>query len=282
MRSIFAMLAVAGWLCAAPLPTHGQAGGPGRRWRGAGPQPCFGIDEFATQCAAPPRTIAIRAGRLFDSNAGKLLTDQVILIQGERIMAVGAPAQMQIPQGAQIIDLHAATVLPGLIDAHTHMFNTPRPGMSREMSALIATQNTQADLRAGFTSVRDMSSHDNGYADVDIRNAIDKGLIEGPRAQVSTRGIRWGEPGSAPANPLGPAIVHNVDEARAAVRDQIEHGADWIKLFPGGAYSFAQNGTAQYVTTYPLPVLHALIDETPKLSHKTTTYVFGCDSLTNT
>jgi imidazolonepropionase-like amidohydrolase len=154
--------------------------------------------------------------------------------------------------------------------------------MSRELSALIATQNTQADLRAGFTSVRDMSSHGNGYADVDIRNAIDKGLIEGPRAQVSTRGIRWAEPGStAPANALGPAIVRNVDEARAAVRDQIEHGADWIKLFPGGAYSFAQNGTAQYVTTYPLPVLQALIDETHKLGHKTACHVFGGEGLKN-
>ncbi len=183
MRSIFAMLAVAGSLCAAPVSSYAQAGGPGTPWRGAGAQPCFGIDEFATQCAAPARTLAIRAGRLFDSNAGKLVADQIILIQGERITAVGAPAQVSIPQGAQIIDLHTATVLPGLIDAHTHMFNTPRPGMSREMSVLIATQNTQADLRAGFTSVRDMSSHDNGYADVDIRNAIDKGLIEGPRSR---------------------------------------------------------------------------------------------------
>ena len=282
MRSIFAMLAVAGSLWAAPMPTHAQAGGPGTPWRGAGPQPCFGIDEFAKQCAAPARTVAIRAGRLFDSNLGKLLTDQVIVIQGDRITAVGAAAQVLIPQGAQVIDLHTATVLPGLIDAHTHMFNTPRPGMSRELSALIAVQNIQADLRAGFTSVRDMSSHDNGYADVDIRNAIDKGLIDGPRAQVSTRGIRWAEPGAtAAANPLGPALVHNVDEARAAVRDQIEHGADWIKLFPGGAYSFEPNGTAKYVTTYPLPVLQALIDETHKLGHKTACHVFGGEGLKN-
>ena len=152
MRSTVAMLAVAGSLCAAPVVVHAQAGGPGTPWRGAGQQPCFGIDEFATQCAAPARTIAIRAGRLFDSNAGKLLADQIVLIQGERITAVGPSAQTPIPQGAQVIDLHTATVLPGLIDAHTHMFNTPRPGMSREMSALIATQNTQADLRADLRS----------------------------------------------------------------------------------------------------------------------------------
>jgi imidazolonepropionase-like amidohydrolase len=281
MRSIFAMLAVAGSLCAAPMAAHAQAGGPGTPWRGAGPQPCFGIDTAAIQCAAPARTVAIRAGRLFDSNAGKLLADQVVVIQGERITAVGPAAQTPIPQGASVLDLHTATVLPGLIDAHTHMFNEPKPGVSRELSALIAVQNTQADLRAGFTSVRDMSSHGNGYADVDIRNAIDKGLIDGPRAQVSTRGIRWAEPGSPPGKPLEYALVRNVEEARAAVRDQIEHGADWIKLFPGGAYSFEPNGTAKYVTTYPLPVLQALIDETHKLGHKTACHVFGGEGLKN-
>ncbi len=282
MRSIVAMLVAAGSLCAVGGAVHAQAGGPGAPWRGAGPQPCFGIDAFATQCAAPPRTIVIRAGRLFDSNGGRVLTDRVIVIRGDRITDIGTAEQTKVPENAQIIDLSDATVLPGLIDAHTHMFNTPRPGMSRELSTLIAVQNVQADLRAGFTSIRDMSSHDNGYADIDIREAIDKGLIDGPRAQVSTRGIRWEEPGySVPPNPLGPAIVRDVDEARAAVRDQIGHGADWIKLFPGGAYSFTQDGTAQYVTTYPLAVLQALIDETHKLGHKTACHVFGGEGLKN-
>ena len=282
MRSIVAMLVAAGSLCAVGGAVHAQAGGPGAPWRGAGPQPCFGIDAFATQCAAPPRTIVIRAGRLFDSNGGRVLTDRVIVIRGDRITDIGTAEQTKVPENAQIIDLSDATVLPGLIDAHTHMFNTPRPGMSRELSTLIAVQNVQADLRAGFTSIRDMSSHDNGYADIDIREAIDKGLIDGPRAQVSTRGIRWEEPGyRVPPNPLGPAIVRDVDEARAAVRDQIGHGADWIKLFPGGAYSFTQDGTAQYVTTYPLAVLQALIDETHKLGHKTACHVFGGEGLKN-
>ena len=166
-----------------------NVGGPGQSWRGAGPQPCFGIDGGANKCAGGPRTTAIRAGRLFDSDSGKLLDNQVVLIRGDRIIAVGPAAQVPIPAGARVIDLSRQTVLPGLIDLHTHMFNPPKPGMTREMSTLIAVQNTQADLRAGFTSVRDMSTHGNGYADVDIRNAIDKGLIEGPRAQVSTRGI---------------------------------------------------------------------------------------------
>jgi len=272
----------AGLVFAAALHAQAPAGGPGTPWRGAGAQPCFGIDNAAIQCAPQPHAVAIRAGRLFDSNAGKLLTDQIVLLQGERITEVGAASEVQIPAGVQVIDLRGATVLPGLIDAHTHMFNTPAPGVSRELSTLIAIQNTQADLRAGFTTIRDMSSHGNGYADVDVRNAIDKGLIDGPRQQVSTRGIVWGAAGATAApNPLASAVVHDVEEARAAVRDQIEHGADWIKLFPGGAYSFTSSGEAQYVTNYPLPVLQALIDETHRLGHKTACHVFGGEGQKN-
>jgi imidazolonepropionase-like amidohydrolase len=258
-----------------------QAGGPGQPWRGAGAQPCFGADGGATQCAPAPTKLAVRAGRLFDSNAGRLLSDQVVLIEGERITDVGPAAAVKIPSGVRVIDLSRATVLPGLVDAHTHMFNAPKPGMTREQSTLIAVQHTQADLRAGFTTIRDMSSHGNGYADVDIRNAIDGGLIDGPRQQVSTRGIVWGAPGSPAGEPLASAVVHDETEARAAVRDQIEHGADWIKLFPGGAYSFTPSGEAQYVTTYPLPVLRALIDETHRLGHKTACHVFGGEGLKN-
>ena len=258
-----------------------QAGGPGQPWRGAGAQPCFGADGGATQCAPPAVKLAVRAGKLFDSNSGSLLADEVVLVDGERITDVGPAAKVRIPAGVRVIDLSRATVLPGLIDAHTHMFNQPKPGMTREQSALIAVQNTQADLRAGFTTIRDMSSHGNGYADVDIRNAIDRGLIDGPRQQVSTRGIVWGAPGSPSGEPLASAVVHDEAEARAAVRDQIEHGADWIKLFPGGAYSFTPSGEARYVTTYPLPVLQALIDETHRLGHKTACHVFGGDGLKN-
>ena len=153
----------------------------------SGSAPCFGIDGGVIVCAPAARTIAVRAGRMFDSNAGRMLTNQTILLRGERITSVGPSGQIRIPADATVIDLSRETVLPGLIDAHTHMFNTPKPGTSRETSILIAIQNTQADLRAGFTTIRDMSTHGNGYADVDIRNAIDKGLIDGPRQHVLIR-----------------------------------------------------------------------------------------------
>ena len=251
-------------------------------WRGAGSTPCVLPDGGFYKCPPPPRLIAIRAGRLLDTNSGRVLPNQVILIQGDRITAVSPASSAKIPPAAEVIDLSRATVLPGLIDGHTHMFNTRGPKTTTESAILIAIQNAQADLRAGFTSARDMSSHGNGYADVDIRDAISLGRIDGPRYQVSTRGIVWSTTNSGdPADPLAGAIVHNAEEARAAVRDQIQHGADWIKLYPAGGYSFSPTGQDLYVVTYPLPVLQALIDETHGLGHKAACHVYGGEGQRN-
>ena len=277
MKLVLGILLGAAALWAQPQP-------PPAPWRGAGPTPCVGSDGGIYKCAPPPRSIAVRAGRLFDSKTSQMLAKQVVLITGDRITEVGPASQVKIPAGAEVIDFSQATVLPGLIDAHTHMFNQRKPGGTTEDYMLIAVQNVQNNLRAGFTTARDMTSHGNGYGDVAVRDAINQGRIDGPRYQVSTRGIVWSanpiDP-AVPVNPLNPIAVHTVEEARAAVREEVSHGADWIKLYPAGAYSFNAAGKDLYEVTYPLPILQALIDETHRLGKKNGCHVYGGEGQKN-
>jgi len=277
MKLVLGILLGAAALWAQPQP-------PPAPWRGAGPTPCVGSDGGIYKCAPPPRSIAVRAGRLFDSKTSQMLAKQVVLITGDRITEVGPASQVKIPAGAEVIDFSQATVLPGLIDAHTHMFNQRKPNGTTEDYMLIAVHNVQADLRAGFTAARDMTSHGNGYGDVAVRDAINQGRLDGPRYQVSTRGIVWSanpvDP-AVPLNPLNPIAVHTIEEARAAVREEIAHGADWIKLYPAGAYSFNAVGKDLYEVTYPLPVVQALIDETHRLGKKNGCHVYGGEGQKN-
>ena len=255
-----------------------------QNWRGAGATPCIGSDGGVYQCPPAPRIEIIRAGHLLDTQTGRMLPKQVIVISGDRIAETGAEGAVKVPAGAQVIDLSRTTVLPGLIDAHTHMFDTRRPGITTEEAMLIAVSNVKADLQAGFTAARDMSSHGNGYGDIAVRNEINAGRIDGPRYQVSTLGIVWGAKPADPAypdNPLASTVVRSVEDARKAVREQIAHGADWIKLFPAGAYSFTPDGKDQYEVTYPLPVVEALVGETHKLGKKAACHVYGGEGLKN-
>lgn len=236
-----------------------------------------------------PQLVAVRAGRLFNSKSGQVITRQVVLIQGERITDVGPEDQIKIPQGARVIDLSQATVLPGLIDGHSHVFdslsNGQRVTTTDEAWTLSAMKEAQTDLRAGFTTMRDCGTHGEGYGDVDIRNAINRGLFDGPRMQVSTRGI-----GAAGSSYIGmPGInltagnvgIRGVEEARQAVREQIHYGADWIKVFPVAGWSFNATGEIFFEPTFTLDELKAIVDEAHRHNHKLAAHAYGGEGLRN-
>jgi imidazolonepropionase-like amidohydrolase len=237
--------------------------------------------------AQTPQMVAVRAGHLFDSKSGQMLANQVVLVNGEKISEVGPPDRVQIPSGAQVIDLSQATVMPGFVDAHTHVYSSLSAGArvttTKEAWTLMAEENALLTLRAGFTTVRDVGTHGEGYGDVDIRNAINRGMVDGPRMQVSTRGI--GASGSdyigSPETAItgGNQTIHGPDNAREVVREQIRFGADWIKVFPTGAYSFGFDGELFVDPTFTLPELQAIVDEAHRHHRKVAAHAYGGEGL---
>src|SRR5580704_9223268 len=201
---------------------------------------------FGGSCLAAEgqKAVVIHAGQMFDSHAARLVSKQVIVIQGDRIDDVGAEGSVRIPLGAEEIDLGAATVLPGLIEGHNHMFKVGdypgsgsdavvplevKPGtpFSPGYITLLAAKNAKLDLESGFTTARDLSS--GSTLDVDLRNAINQGIVPGPRMVIATEGIR----GSI----AGPRYFHLIDspyEGRKQVRVQLKNGADFIKVYAAG------------------------------------------------
>lgn len=252
---------------------------------------------FAVQ-AQTPAVIAIRAGRLFDSKLGKVSENQVILVEGEKIRSVGPAESVQIPAAAQVIDLSRATVLPGLIDGHTHIFGfgmddikslgTPFASPindTREYRTLLALSNAQKDLRAGFTTLRDLMSHGGGYADVDVKRAINRGFFQGPRMQVSTMGlVATGEGilGSPEVDlPRNYQTVDSTWAARQAVREQIHYGADWIKFHSTSDYEFEPDGKLWSNPTFTKEEVEAIVDEAHRHGKKTACHAFGGEGLRN-
>src|SRR5438309_4202602 len=252
-------------------------------WRGVGPVvPCVLPWGGIYACPPTPVAVAIRAGRLFDSINGTMLTKQVVLIQGQRIADVGPDGSVTIPAGTRVIDLSQATVLPGLIDSHDH-FMTARGKMTTDQALLVATKRLRDALENGFTALKEMTSHVNGYQDVTLRDMINLGVVIGPRVQVSGRGIVWGGRPNEKPDPelLNAIVVHNVEEARAAVRFEVDHGVDHIKLYPVGGWKFSPTGELQFEMTYPLEVMQALDDEAERLGVKTGSHAYGGQGLQN-
>jgi len=211
------------------------------------PSPVF-TQKQATDSSQRPLQTAVRAARLLDVKNGTLINNAVVLIEGERISAVGSG--LPIPAGATVIDLGDLTLLPGLIDCHTHLLSSGASDYAKMLltksqayRALERAAHARRTLLAGFTSVRDVESEGSGYADVALRDAIDRGLVEGPRMKVATRAIAViGQmlPSDVspdlPDFPRGAQMISGVEEARRAVREQIGNGADLIKVYADWNY----------------------------------------------
>ena len=238
-------------------------------------------------------TVAIRAGDLFDGKSDTVLSNQVIVITDDRITRVGASAEVKVPPGAEIIDLSRATVLPGLIDAHTHVFeNGPDLELqtlrySWQYRTLTALANAQKDLMAGFTTLRDLKTVGAMYSDVDLRNAINQGVVSGPRMQVATRGIQAtggfilkGYSPEVPI-PMALAVADSPWAAREAVRDQVAHGADLIKVYSTYDFSFTADGKMVNPPTFTAEEVEAIVDEAHKKGRKVSCHAFGGEGLDN-
>ena len=267
-------------------------------WKSTLMTPFFLLVTAAALHAQGSPLVAIRAGRLFDSKSGRVSENQIIMVEGEKITAIGPANSLQIPSGAQVIDLTKATVLPGLIDGHTHVFGFGLDGIkpggppfasaindTREYRTLLALANAQKDLRAGFTTLRDLMSHGGGYADVDIKKAINRDFFQGPRMQVSTMGlVSTGEGILGSPEVSLPRNYQTVDSpwaARQAVREQIHYGADWIKFHSTADYEFEPDGTLKSDPTFTKEEVNAIVDEAHRHGKKVACHAFGGEGLRN-
>jgi imidazolonepropionase-like amidohydrolase len=237
--------------------------------------------------------VAIRAGRMFDGKSDALTQQQVILVEGTRIVQVGAASEVLIPPGTEVLDLTSATVLPGLIDGHTHIFASG-PDLDAQMlkdslqyRTLEALVNAQRDLYIGFTTLRDLKTLGGMYGDVDLRTAINNGLVQGPRLQVSGRGLAttggFRPKGYSRDIPL-PSMLETVDnpwEARKAVREQLMNGTDWIKIYAAYDFTFAPDGKLVVPPTFTLEEVQAFVEAAHDQGHKVSCHAFGGKGLHN-
>lgn len=245
--------------------------------------------------AAPARTL-IHAGRLIDGLAEGALADQGILVEAGRIVRVGPWAEVANLAGeAKVIDLQGMTVLPGLIDNHTHIllqgditaadYDDQLLRESIPYRTIRATVAARAALENGFTTLRDLETEGAMYADVDVKTAINRGVIPGPRLFVATRA--FSATGMYPLSgyswelrvPEGVQIVDGVDNIRRAVREQVKYGADWIKVYVDRRYYVAEDGRLRSWLNFTDEELRAFADEAHRLGRKIAGHAIGWDGI---
>ena len=245
---------------------------------------------------APAQQILIKAGRLVDGRSATAQPNVGILIEGERIRAVGPLAQIQAQApNARVIDLGQMTVLPGLIDAHTHLllqgdvtaqdYEDQLLKQSTAYRAILAARNARLSLEHGFTAIRDLETEGAMYADVDVKLAIDRGEIPGPRVFTSTRAMA--PTGMYPITstnwelelPHGVQPVDGVDNARLAVRQQLQHGADWIKYYSDRRYYFTPDSMLHSWVNFTDAEAKAIVDEAHRMGHMVAAHAIGSDGI---
>src|SRR5712691_10118572 len=276
-------------------------------WLGAVIAALAAANSTGAQNAPQASVTVIRTGTLIDGKSGEPKKNQVIVIRGNRIESVQDAASAKIPSGAKTIDLSGATVLPGLIDSHTHIFlwgedpakggyddNILHAGIA--LRAARATVAVRSALEQGFTTLRDLETEGAGYGDVEIKQAIEDGVIPGPRLFVVTRAISTtgGYPleGYAPEldMPKGAQLIDGPVEARKAAREQLDHGADWIKVYMTHRSWVDKQGNLVSQPTLTVEELKAIVDETHGWGKKVACHAYngiglhraldgGCDSI---